>query len=1816
MNTKSIKGKQSNLRRSPVAHACLTFSLLLAAGAAQAGAGWGDSFDASANPIRVRTYYAHTPSGPRLVAPVNASGNVDPVATATNNFTGAALRKFIDRLPGVGAPDATDPVAVAAAKLADGTTSKYIPAAVPTKWTNGNGVLTNDEYYEIAVVEYKEKMHTDLKNPTVLRGYVQVYPKGTAPSGAIALKYPDGSFIKFTTGEQVYAYDNPHYLGPAIVAKRGTAVRLKFYNFLPVGHFDAGNRNGDLFIPVDTTLAGAGVGPDGMTTYTQNRAEIHLHGGDTPWISDGTPHQWLTPAGEGDESNPLSLAATMKAANGGVQSTFLGDYIKGVSQQNVPDMDAPEAGAGTYYFPNNQSGRLMFYHDHSFGLTRLNVYAGEAAPYVLLDQRQEDILTTVPGFPDAAHTIPLVIQDKTFVPADIALQDGLWNNTNANHPVDGVMKAKAAWGGESDMWYPHVYEINQDPSNGQDGTNAVGRWDWGPYFWPVFPALYNIPSGAVDDVTITPEAWMDTPLVNGVAYPYAVVDPKAYRLKILNAANDRMWNLSFFVADASVSRVDLTAGGSGYTADGTTVELSLPDDPNGIRAAATAVVDPLTGAVIAIDVFTGGTGYALAPTVTIKGAGQGAAATAVAFTELKMVPAVPPYAQGAVACATDAAGNEIPPSPSNQCWPSEWPADGRDGGVPDPLTAGPSWLQIGSEGGLLPQVAKIDAKPMGYEYNRRSITVLNAFTFGLFLGNAERADTVVDFSAFAGKTLIMYNDSPAPVPAFDPRNDHWTGKPDETTAGSVETPRPGYGPNTRTVMQFRVGANGAATPIDVPTLNTKLAAAYGATQEAPVVAQSVYNAAFHKSYSDAPKADGTKAFATIFTGSLQEPTFKFTPGDSNGVFSSIELTNEGSGYMMPPAVTIVAPPNGGVPATAVSSLRINSIRVDTPGSGYVVAPLVRFSNLPITTTDANGNAIPVIDGVTGLPLVANGSGAQAVTTLQVVDVKLASGGANYKVGDQLNLSFAKPIASTGVQAHGLLTVTSVSNTGAITGFTVSFTGTGNTQGKGYASVPGITVSNGQHQVTTVTNTGTVRRPVYKTTYSYTNTVAGTGAKLTSVAGVAEVLLTSPNPKKPTLLGGGGYDDLNFISVVFSTPNNVTAATATVTGGSVFDVTLKHKGSGYTAAPAVTLASPPTGTGNVRALASARTGGSILVKSKAIQELFDPTYGRMNATLGIELPFTSAMSQTTVPLGYVDPLTEEFDDGETQIWKITHNGVDSHPVHFHLLNVQVINRIGWDGTIKPPQANEYGWKETIKMHPLEDIMVAVRAKKPIIGGQLQADGSIKETNASFGVPLSYRLRDPSQPEGSPAGFTQIDPATGLPATIVNGYENYGWEYVWHCHILGHEENDFMRAVKFNANEAKPTAPVDMVASYDSNNLVTLNWTDIARSEINYTVSRSPAMAAGTVKLLANANSFADASPIVAGTNYTYTVSVVGAAGSNSATVTSALPTPPAAPSNLTVTPAANLGANITFCDNANNETGFQLKRDTGAGYVNFGAALPAHTGTTSQVQCNGLSFGGFVVTQPAPVTGAYSNALVAGVVNKFELIGINQGLASTPSNVITIDMTAPVAPASATATAAGSKITASWATVTGATSYIVELSTDNGTSYTTVNSAATGTSWTTTTSPITIAGGSFLVRVSAVKSIGGSVQTSAATTSPVLTVQPQTVAPSTPANLAATLTNAVTGFGAGASTTENAALSWTASATGVSPTYTVEYATTNTVNTVWTKAAAVTGTSTTFQVARKSGAFSNTLYSYYFRISATNGVGTSAKSTVIGPIASK
>ncbi len=97
---------------------------------------------------------------------------------------------------------------------------------------------------------------------------------------------------------------------------------------------------------------------------------------------------------------------------------------------------------------------------------------------------------------------------------------------------------------------------------------------------------------------------------------------------------------------------------------------------------------------------------------------------------------------------------------------------------------------------------------------------------------------------------------------------------------------------------------------------------------------------------------------------------------------------------------------------------------------------------------------------------------------------------------------------------------------------------------------------------------------------------------------------------------------------------------------------------------------------------------------------------------------------------VTPISDAADG--TQIWRITHNGVDTHPIHFHLYDVQIVNRVTWDNIIIPTDANELGWKDTIRVSPLEDTIVALR---PII------------PQVPFEVPNAIRPLNPMMPLGS-------------------------------------------------------------------------------------------------------------------------------------------------------------------------------------------------------------------------------------------------------------------------------------------------------------------------------------------------------------------------------------------------------------------------------------------------------------------------------------
>jgi spore coat protein A len=109
-----------------------------------------------------------------------------------------------------------------------------------------------------------------------------------------------------------------------------------------------------------------------------------------------------------------------------------------------------------------------------------------------------------------------------------------------------------------------------------------------------------------------------------------------------------------------------------------------------------------------------------------------------------------------------------------------------------------------------------------------------------------------------------------------------------------------------------------------------------------------------------------------------------------------------------------------------------------------------------------------------------------------------------------------------------------------------------------------------------------------------------------------------------------------------------------------------------------------------------------------------------------------------------PITEKPVLDTTEIWTLINPTDDSHPIHLHLVRFQILDRrrfnaglymstreLKFTGDAVPPEASEAGWKDTVRAQP------------------------------------------------------------GMVTRIIVHFEGYAGRYVWHCHILEHEDNEMMR-----------------------------------------------------------------------------------------------------------------------------------------------------------------------------------------------------------------------------------------------------------------------------------------------------------------------------------------------------------------------------------------------------------------------------------------
>lgn len=125
---------------------------------------------------------------------------------------------------------------------------------------------------------------------------------------------------------------------------------------------------------------------------------------------------------------------------------------------------------------------------------------------------------------------------------------------------------------------------------------------------------------------------------------YSLVDIGSLRgpagQSVGNVEGPFFFNRKDTIIGSTVTAVNVTAAGTGYTSAGLAITLGTPDDPDGVQATATATLGGANGdEITAITIVNAGSGYAAAPTVTITGGnGSGATATATVGSPNAVIP--------------------------------------------------------------------------------------------------------------------------------------------------------------------------------------------------------------------------------------------------------------------------------------------------------------------------------------------------------------------------------------------------------------------------------------------------------------------------------------------------------------------------------------------------------------------------------------------------------------------------------------------------------------------------------------------------------------------------------------------------------------------------------------------------------------------------------------------------------------------------------------------------------------------------------------------------------------------------------------------------------------------------------------------------------------------------------------------------------------------------------------------------------------------------------------------------------------------------
>jgi FtsP/CotA-like multicopper oxidase with cupredoxin domain len=347
-----------------------------------------------------------------------------------------------------------------------------MPKAGTIKLKNGK----NADYYEISMKQFSQQILPVGLNATTVWGY-----------GAVTSASKSGLLI----------HNAPSL---TIEAQAGRPVRIKWIN-------DLKDANGNFLphlLPVDQTLhwanpPGGTGGRDKRPTFTATPASYtgpvpivtHVHGavgvGDE---SDGYAEAWYLPAANNIPAGYATEGTWYNFFAGKAATNFGATWDRGFAIHQYPNLDRASAN---------------WYHDHTLGMTRVNVYAGPAGFYIIrggasdvvLDSRTK-LAAILPGpAPKEGDKFP---PNKSYYEIPIAIQDRSFN-------ADGS------------LFYP-------DSRAFFDGiTDYIPDADISP--------IWN------------PEFFGNMIMVNGNTWPFLTVEQRRYRLRLLNGCQARFLILDF-----------------------------------------------------------------------------------------------------------------------------------------------------------------------------------------------------------------------------------------------------------------------------------------------------------------------------------------------------------------------------------------------------------------------------------------------------------------------------------------------------------------------------------------------------------------------------------------------------------------------------------------------------------------------------------------------------------------------------------------------------------------------------------------------------------------------------------------------------------------------------------------------------------------------------------------------------------------------------------------------------------------------------------------------------------------------------------------------------------------------------------------------------------------------------------------------------------------------------------------------------------------------------------------------------------------------